>query len=220
MERKKLLLFDFDGTVQDNSQGIFNCVCYAADKNGFPRPDAETLRRFVGPPLYDSFRRYCGADHETALAMVDSYRERYRPIGSTEAVLYPEMKEMLAALQADGYILAVCSGKPQEFVEKICRMLGIHELFSGFYCPSLKETSLEKSDYILKAINDFGVTKAETLMLGDTKSDILAAKKAGVESVGATYGFAAPGELEAAGTDHYAANAKEIYTLITGKALA
>ena len=46
-------------------------------------PDyAETLRRFVGPPLYDSFRRYCGADHETALAMVDSYRERYAPIGA------------------------------------------------------------------------------------------------------------------------------------------
>ena len=219
MQPKKLLLFDFDGTVQDNSEGIFNCVRYAADKNGFPRPDAETLRRFVGPPLYDSFRRYCGADHETALAMVDSYRERYRPIGTTEAVLYPNVKETLAALKAEGRILAVCSGKPQEFVEKISKMLGIHELFSGFYCPSLKDTTLEKADYILKAIADFGVTRNETLMIGDTKSDILAAKKAGVEALGVTYGFAAPGELEAAGTDFYADSVSGIYTAVTGKAL-
>lgn len=218
MQPKKLLLFDFDGTVTDNSRGIFNCVRYAADKNGFPSPDPETLRRFVGPPLYDSFRRYCGADHETALAMVDSYRERYAPIGTTEAVLYPDMQKTLAALKAEGFCLAVCSGKPRQFVEKIAKMLGIHASFSGFYCPILQDISLKKSDYILKAIYDFGVTKEATLMIGDTKSDILAAKEAGVESMGVTYGFAAPGELEAAGTDYYAGSAKELYALITGKA--
>ncbi len=220
MDEKKLLLFDFDGTVADNSQGIFNCVRYAADKHGFPAPDAETLRCFVGPPLYESFSKYFGADHETALSMVASYRERYRPIGTTEAVLYPDMAKMLSALQAEGYILAICSGKPQEFVEKICRMLGVHGVFSGFYCPSLKDTSLEKADYILRAISDFGVTKAQTLMIGDTRSDITAAKKAGVESVGAAYGFAAPGELEETGADHIVNDAKEMYTCITGRRLA
>lgn len=219
MREKKLLLFDFDGTVADNSQGIFNCVRYAAEKHGFAAPDEETLRRFVGPPLYESFSKYFGADHETALSLVASYRERYRPIGTTEAVLYPDMAEMLAALKADGCILAICSGKPQEFVEKICRMLGIHALFSGFYCPSLKDTALEKADYILKAIADFGTTKEETLMVGDTKSDIAAAKKAGVESVGAAYGFAAPGELEENGADHIVNSAREMYTLLTGKTL-
>ena len=219
MDEKKLLLFDFDGTVADNSQGIFNSVRYAADKHGFPAPDAQTLRRFVGPPLYESFSKYFGADHETALSMVASYRERYRPIGTTEAALYPDMAKMLSALQAEGYILAVCSGKPQEFVEKICRMLGVHGVFSGFYCPSLKDTSLEKADYILRAISDFGVTKAQTLMIGDTRSDIVAAKKAGVESVGAAYGFAAPGELEETGADHIVNDAKEMYTCITGRRL-
>ena len=219
MDAKKLLLFDFDGTVADNSEGIFNCVRYAAAKHGFPAPDTGTLRRFVGPPLYESFSKYFGADHETALSMVASYRERYRPIGTTEAVLYPDMASMLCTLKADGYILAICSGKPQEFVEKICRMLGIHDVFSGFYCPSLKDTALEKADYILKAIADFGVTKAETLMVGDTRSDIAAAKKAGVASVGAAYGFAAPGELEENGADRIVNNAKELYTCITGRAL-
>ena len=63
MKDKKLLLFDFDGTVIDNSEGIFNCVNYAAEKLGLPRPAERDLRAFVGPPLYDSFRKYMGADH-------------------------------------------------------------------------------------------------------------------------------------------------------------
>ena len=219
MQKKKLLLFDFDGTVIDNSEGIFNCVRYAAEKYGYAAPEAETLRRFVGPPLYDSFMRFFGADHETALKLVDAYRERYRPIGTTEAVLYHGIRKALSLLQTAGYTLAVCSGKPLEFVEKIAGLLEIKALFSGFYCTSLKDTGLKKSDYILRAMADFGMQKQDTVMIGDTKSDILAAKEAGVDSIGVTYGFAAPGELEAAGADVFAKNTNELYTLLTGRPL-
>ena len=219
MLQKKLLLFDFDGTVIDNSEGIFNCIRYAADKLGLPHPDAVTLRRFVGPPLYDSFTKYMGADHETALRLVALYRERYAPIGSTEAVLYPGIKDLLRRLREKGYILAVCSGKPRDFVIKIANNLGVSELFSGYFCPSFSDISVRKSDHILNAAQEFGVTRGETLMIGDTNSDISAAKTAGVESLGVKYGFASPGELEAAGADCLAQNVPEIYTLITGETL-
>jgi phosphoglycolate phosphatase len=217
--RKKLLLFDFDGTVIDNSEGIFNCVNYAADKLGLPRPAQSDLRAFVGPPLYDSFAKYMGADHETALKLVDAYRERYAPQGINEAVLYPGMSEMLAALQAQGYTLAVCSGKPRDFVMRIARRLGIFDRFSGFYCTTFADTGLKKEDYIRQAMAQFGASQAETLMIGDTKSDVLAAKKAGVESVGVTYGFAAPGELEACAPEYYAESVPALYRLLTGRAL-
>ena len=78
---------------------------------------------------------------------------------------------------------------------------------------------MKKSDYILQAIAEHGATKPQTLMIGDTKSDILAAKEAGVESLGVTYGFAAPGELEACEADFYADDVPGIYALIAGKAL-
>ena len=219
MQPKKLLLFDFDGTVIDNSEGIFNCIRYAAGKLGLPCPDEKALRAFVGPPLYDSFTRYMGADHETALQLVDAYRERYRPLGTKEAVLYPDMKAALQALKAKGYVLAVCSGKPRDFLIEISKNLGVYDLFSDYYGTRFTDVNVTKSDYILQAISDFGATKETTLMLGDTKSDILAAKKAGVESLGVTYGFAAPGELEACGADLYADSVTGVYTLITGEPL-
>ena len=96
-------------------------------------------------------------------------------------------------------------------------LLGVEGLLSGYYCPTFQDTHLKKTDYILLAMADYGVSAPATLMVGDTKSDISAAKEAGVESVGVTYGFAAPGELEEAGADFFADDAKQLYFLITGR---
>ena len=53
---KQCVIFDLDGTLTQSEEGIWNCVRYAAEKMGFPEPDAPTLRRFIGPPLLFSFQ--------------------------------------------------------------------------------------------------------------------------------------------------------------------
>ena len=219
MDGLKLLLFDFDGVVTDNSEGIFNCIRYACSRLGFPAPAGETLCAFVGPPLYESFVKYTGADHESALKLVEAYRERYRPLGTKEAVLYPDMAKALSALKAKGYVLAVCSGKPREFVMTIAGNLGVYELFSEYYCSSFSDVHVSKAEYIARAMRDFGAAKDETLMIGDTPGDIAAAKQAGVKSLGALYGFAEPGAMETCGADLLAADVGELYRLIAGEDL-
>lgn len=199
---KKLLLFDFDGTVTDNSEGIFNCINYATDKMGLARVDSETIRRFVGPSLFDSFMRYCENNEERAQEFVNNYRERYAPVGTTEAKLYPGIKDALITLKAKGFRLAVCSGKPRDFVMKISKMLGVFELFEEYYCPGFATHSSTKSDYILEACLNTGIAPEHTLMIGDTVFDIRSAKEAGVESLGVKWGFANEGELEAEKTDY------------------
>ena len=52
---RKCVIFDLDGTLTRSEEGIWNCVRYAAEKLGFPVPDAATLRKFIGPPLGWSF---------------------------------------------------------------------------------------------------------------------------------------------------------------------
>ncbi|MCH5197595.1 MAG: dTMP kinase [Oscillospiraceae bacterium] len=215
----KLALFDFDGTVIDNSRGIYNCINYACDKMGVKRPGSDIIRRFVGPPLYDSYKRYIENDHERALYFVDCYRERFAPIGKTEAELYPNIINLLSALKADGYTLAVCSGKPRQFVMDIAKNLGIAKFFSEYYCPSFSDTGLDKGDYIIRAISDFGSRRENTVMIGDTKSDILAAKKAEVKSIGVKYGFAAENELEENGADILCETVSDIFVAVTGKEL-
>ena len=74
------VIFDLDGTLTQSEEGIWNCVAYAAEKLGFPVPDAATLRRFIGPPLGWSFREYMGMDDAMAERAVEAYRERYQTV--------------------------------------------------------------------------------------------------------------------------------------------
>lgn len=92
---KPVLLFDFDGTLFETGPGVINCVCYALEKLGIHETDMAKLRKFVGPPLYDSFREFSGLDDETAKEAVRLYRERYHPTGIWECAPYDGMPQLL-----------------------------------------------------------------------------------------------------------------------------
>lgn len=212
--KKKLILFDFDGTVVDNSEGIYNCIRYALDKKGMEPLSAEALRSFIGPSLFDSFMWHCTDDKNTAEELVALYRERYKPIGSTEVRVYDGIRELLKKLREDGYITAVCSSKPYDFVRKIAKEQELEELFDGFFCPSFSSHVSDKSELALEGIKQFGVRKEETVLIGDTKFDINSARDAGIECIGVLYGFGEEGEMES--SDFIAAEVKDIYPTIKG----
>lgn len=214
MKRYKLLLFDFDGTVIDNEEGILNCIDYSLKKLGLPPLEYEIKRKFIGPSLFDSFVRYCCDDPAQADLFVKYYRERYAPTGHAECRLYDGIKDAAERLAADGYHIAVCSGKPYDFVVKIARLLGIFELFENYFCPGFSSHSSTKDELIAEAGERYGVKKEEILMIGDRCFDIVSAKKAGVASMGVRYGFAEPGELEENGADLIADTVEDVYALI------
>ncbi len=213
--KKKLILFDFDGTVVDNSEGIYNCIKYALDKKGMAPLSDETLRSFIGPSLFDSFMWNCTDDESAAEELVSFYRERYGPIGSTEVRVYDGIKELLKRLRADGYKTAVCSSKPYDFVRKIAKEQKLEELFDGFFCPSFSSHVSDKSELAVEGIKQFGVEKEDVVLIGDTKFDINSARDAGIECIGVLYGFSEVGEMDRA--DYIAPEVKDIYPLITGE---
>ena len=78
---KRYILFDLDGTITDSSEGITKSVQHALKKLGIEENDQAMLRRFIGPPLDESFEKFYGFDKEKALKAVDYYRERYSDKG-------------------------------------------------------------------------------------------------------------------------------------------
>jgi len=77
MSSYKYILFDLDGTITEPFLGISNGIKYALDKFGIKMEDNETLRKFIGPPLRDSFREYCGFTEKQAEDATRYYREYY-----------------------------------------------------------------------------------------------------------------------------------------------
>ncbi len=212
---KKLVLFDFDGTIVDNSEGIYNCIGYALEKKGLPALSVETKRKFIGPSLFDSFMWHCTDSNEEAEELVALYRERYRPVGTTEVRVYDGMKDLLEALKNKGILCAVCSSKPYEFVRKISKEQGLEQFFDGFFCPGFGSHISDKAGLALEAVKTFSMEKCDTVFVGDTRFDVAAARDAGIECIGVLYGFGEVQELDAA--DFKAQTVADILPFVLGE---
>ena len=116
------VLFDFDGTLFDTGEGILRSVQYALEGFGIHETDTARLRKFVGPPLLDSFSELYAMTPEQAQAAVARYRERYLPVGIYECTLYPGIPELLERLRAHGFRIAVATGKPTPMARSILHM--------------------------------------------------------------------------------------------------
>lgn len=123
------ILFDLDGTLTDPREGITKSVQYALDKMGISEPDLSALEHFIGPPLYDEFRRCYQMDDAQAKKTVEAYRERFGVIGWQENILFDGVPELLAALRNAGRKIAIASSKPTVFVRKILHMFEIERYF-------------------------------------------------------------------------------------------
>ena len=198
----KYVIFDFDGTVADSSEGVTASILYAYEAFAKPLPDDETIRQFFGPPLVASFMKYAGVDEETGEEMTAKYRELYTDNAMYLLKLYDGMDELLKKLKANGIKIAIASSKPIKFFDKLLNKLEIKDYFDAVCGAAMDEKSTRKKYIILNALNQLGVEdKSEAIMVGDRKYDVLGAKEAGVKCVGVTFGFGDYDELKDAGAD-------------------
>ena len=88
---------------------------------GIHNEPEERLRRFVGPPLHQSFMEFYGFSQEQAFAAVEKYRERYRVKGVYENRLYPGVRALVEGLSRRAKV-CLATSKPEVFARKILEM--------------------------------------------------------------------------------------------------
>ena len=88
MRDYKYILFDLDGTLTDPKEGITKSVAYALKHFGIDVEDLDTLCKFIGPPLKDSFMQYYGLSEDDAHLAVEKYREYFEPCGMFQNKVY------------------------------------------------------------------------------------------------------------------------------------
>lgn len=203
------VIFDFDGTLADTSRGVLGSVRYALGTLGVPVPDESVLRGFIGPSLYTSFTGTVGLDDERANKAIELYRSVYNPRGVYECELYDGMKQLLSKLKQSGVSLSVASSKPQNALDKVVDHLGIRECFDRVIGadPGVKHD--DKADLVAAAR-----TRENAVMIGDSRFDIEAAKKIGIKSIAAGYGFTAKEKLLALAPDYYADTVNDIEKIL------
>lgn len=194
-----LVLLDLDGTLLDSAPGITASVAAAYRDVGLPVPPEPVLRSFVGPPIWDSLRAH-GVPAGRVDTVVEAYRTHFGATGMHDATVFEGITDVLHDLRAAGLRLLVATAKPEVFAVPICADLGLAPLVDGVFGAPLDE-SASKADVIARALASLpdAPDPAATLMVGDREHDVHGAAEHGVRCVGVTWGYAAPGELEAAG---------------------
>ena len=215
MSKYRILLFDLDGTISDPKEGITKSVQYALQKMGINEPDLEKLTPFIGPPLQVSFKEFYGFSNDQTDQAITFYRERFKEKGMFENKLYEGIPALLAKLKDDGYRLAIATSKLTIFSEEILRYFKIHHYFEVIVGSNLDGSRSAKEDvisYLLDYYNDY--VRADVVMIGDRKYDIIGAQINDIESIGVTYGYGSKEELTAAKATHIVDSIDELLEII------
>ena len=133
-----------------------------------------------------------------------------------ENELYEGIPELLDATCAAGCANIIATSKPQPFAERIIAHFGLTARFQ-LVCGSLLDGSrTTKSQVIGHALQTLGISPDEAVMIGDRRYDIEGAAGYGMESIAAGWGYAAPGELEAARPTRFARDVAALRRLLVG----
>lgn len=215
---RKYLFFDLDGTLTDPMQGITRSVRYALRHFGIEVADLRELTLFIGPPLADSFKERYGMTDTEAETAVAKYREYYAPKGIFENEVYPGIPSLLADTAAAGCVNVMATSKPTPFARQIAAHFGLEPYFRLISGSTLDGRRTTKADVIRHALGELEIAPREAVMIGDRRYDVEGAAETGLDSIAAAWGYAQPGELEAAHPGRFAPDVAALRRLLLGPA--
>ena len=213
----KYLLFDLDGTLTDSQEGLFKSFQYALSAYGIDEQDPENLKRFIGPPAHYAFCEFYNFSEKDAICAVEVFRERFSTKGIYENKLYPGVFDMLKNLKEQGKIIALATAKPEHFAKIVIDYFDIAQFFDCVVGATMDNKDHSKVNIINKVLDNINADLNQSVMIGDRKFDIEAAKLCGIKTLGAEYGYAPQGELVECGADFLVSSTKELEMLLCPK---
>ena len=217
----RLAIFDCDGTLVDSQINICLALedCFA--RAGLAAPCRERARRVVGLSLVEAMRAMLPeADPEFHVTLAEAYKlafHRLRGQGLVDEPLYEGVTDLIDALESDGWLLGIATGKSDRGLGLCLAHHGLSRRFVTLQTAD-RHPSKPHPSMVEQAMADAGADRATTIMIGDTSYDMAMARAAGVTAIGVAWGYHEPRELRDAGAHHVADHPSDILELI--KALA
>jgi phosphoglycolate phosphatase len=194
----RLAIFDCDGTLVDSGATIYAALSETFRARGLEVPSARVARRVIGLSLIEAMAALLPeAPVEQHHELAEAYKRAFmglRVAGRVEEPLFEGVIELLDALEDDGWLLAVATGKSDRGLKLCLEQHGIHARFVSLQTadrhPSKPHPSMAE-----QAIADAGASPETTFVVGDTSFDMAMAAAAGAAPIGAGWGYHDASEL-------------------------
>ncbi len=205
MRTVDLIIFDLDGTLYSSKATTVGALeCAVRDINerhglNIPQPTEAKVMGGVGNTREDYVHGVLPSvpdEHVDEVADLIWHWE-HKLIEGGKGSLFPGILGGLAGLKTMGYELAVATNAGTSYMNFVLDYFDIRKYFSETWCAG-EQSAGDKGDLITGIIQRLDILPRRAVMIGDRSSDIHAAKKAGVWSVGCTWGFAWSTELDGA----------------------
>lgn len=204
------LIFDLDGTLIDSSDGIVEAVNYSLQQLGQPQQSPEEIKPFIGYPLETMYPHFTDAPLEELLG---HFRHKAAETIVVSTSPLPGVEKTLSQLWARGFKMAIATTKIKIHLDGILAKLGWESIFSatvgGDEVTRVKPAP-EALELALKRLN---ARADETLMIGDTINDVLAARAVPVKVVAVASPYGVDNDLVAA-SDHHINSITDLHGLL------
>ncbi len=194
----RLLVYDLDGTLIDSRLDIANAVNGALKELGLRELPSERVSGFVGSGVRNLMQQALKEAASERLPPLEPaiklFRRRYGEHLLEHTRLYPAVRKVLEFFKPR--LQAVITNKPQDFSDEILQGLGINSYFFQVVGGDGKFPKKPAPEPLLHIINSAGVLAEETLLIGDSATDVETGRNAGVKTLAVTYGFGSRSEIE------------------------
>lgn len=179
----RYFIFDMDGTLVDTTRGIIAALQEMERRLHLKALDAATLRRFIGPPLKESFMKYYGVSLDETEDMTRVYRDSYMDVGIDKTEVFAGAAEVLNKIRALGCKSAIATLKQHQLATKTLQATGLDRL-TDYICLNLDNSLGDKAEMIRRCLAALGCADpAQAVMIGDSPYDGFAARDAGIDFI-------------------------------------
>ncbi len=198
LQGKKLIIFDFDGTLIDSVPDLAASVNFMLSKLRRKTYSVDEIREWIGNGAQTLVKRALTGKKEFQEDEVNKnlyeqalpiFLDYYETKVCEHTYLYEGVKETLADLRQRGYKMAIVTNKPYKFILPILEALGIEEYFELLLGADSLATKKPSPEPLLHAMSHFECNEKECVMVGDSKNDIIAANNAQIDSIAVSYGY-------------------------------
>ena len=209
------IIFDLDGTLTDNTEGINNSLKYALQQMQVDGYDEQLLQTLIGPPLQWGFKNIFGMNERDTKLAVEYFRLYYGENGWSQNIPYDGVMEMLAELDAMGKKMFVATAKFEKFAQKITEHFEMDKYIIQLKGADYNGRKAEKNGIISSVLEmQQLIPSKDIVMVGDTVFDIRGGKENGLSTIAVAYGFGKEEDLKREEPDFFVEDVEELYELL------